>query len=60
MNKISTSQVHNLITELESEYPDSMIATKDLNHDQRTAYMAKLELIEYMKLKLTQNEEKKK
>ncbi len=58
--RTSTSQVHNLINELEEEYPDSLLVVKDFKHDDRIAYIAKLELIEYMKLKLEMNNKKDK
>ncbi len=52
------SGVVNLINELEEEYPDSLLAVKDMKHDDRITYIAKLELIEYMKLKLEMKEKK--
>ncbi len=58
--RTSTSQVHNLISELEEEYPDSLLYVKDMKHDERIKYIAKLELIEYMKLKLEMNNKKDK
>jgi len=57
--KQSQSAVVNLINELEEEYPDSLLAVKDMKHDDRIAYIAKLEMIEYMKLKLEMKEKKK-
>ncbi len=45
--RVSTSQVHNLISELEEEYPDSLLYVKDMKHDERIKYIAKLEMIEY-------------
>jgi len=39
-----------LIEQLEKDYPDSIDAIKDLEHDDRIAYIAKRELIAHIKL----------
>jgi len=39
-----------LLEKLEQDYPDSIDAIKDLNHDDRIAYIAKRELIGHIKL----------
>ena len=55
----SRSQVMTLVQELEEKYPDSIAMIKDLSHDDRIAYIAKRELIEHIKLMITDKKDKK-
>ncbi len=39
-----------LLEKLEEEHPDNIAAIRGLSHDERIAYMAKIELIDYIRM----------
>jgi hypothetical protein len=53
-------EITNLIAKLEQEYPDSILIFSRLDEEEKIKYLAKLELIEYIKLLSEPKKEKDK